>query len=373
MSKKRGAVGPYSYDDDDDYVPTKAVNYSTKDEQPGPAKKKAHTLDSDEEDDDGIEGLVAGTTGCVGSEKSHDVMKEDDIEGQEEQTVEYEGETNITPFNMKDEMEDGHFDGDGFYHFKKDFDLVKDAWLDDIDWMKVKRTEENKDKYGSDDEDSDADDVDTADANAGIAQKQEKDAMLEIYKKIIELIHPGETVTKGLKRFGGGRRLTSAQKWKMKKQSKGAREQTVKSAEDVENMDCMLRLTELASKIVEAGNMDVYEETYEMIKVKLQPAKPSSPSMDMFTDEPKNSDSAGSTDNTTNGKSQDDKSTVDEVRWQLKWENKDGAEVHGPFPSSQMVKWQDSGYLDKGAYVRKISDNESAWYHTKRMDFELYI
>ncbi|MPC57737.1 CD2 antigen cytoplasmic tail-binding protein 2 [Portunus trituberculatus] len=38
---------------------------------------------------------------------------------------------------MKEEMEDGHFDGDGFYHFKKNTVQIKDAWLDDIDWMKL--------------------------------------------------------------------------------------------------------------------------------------------------------------------------------------------------------------------------------------------
>lgn len=41
------------------------------------------------------------------------------------------------PFNMKEEMEEGHFDGDGFYHFKKNTEQIKDAWLDDIDWVKV--------------------------------------------------------------------------------------------------------------------------------------------------------------------------------------------------------------------------------------------
>lgn len=57
--------------------------------------------------------------------------------GQEEGTVDFEGETKIMPFNMKEEMEEGHFDGDGFYHFKKNTEQIKDAWLDDIDWVKV--------------------------------------------------------------------------------------------------------------------------------------------------------------------------------------------------------------------------------------------
>jgi hypothetical protein len=39
---------------------------------------------------------------------------------------------------MKEEMEEGHFDADGHYHFNKDAkgDL-KDNWLDNIDWVKV--------------------------------------------------------------------------------------------------------------------------------------------------------------------------------------------------------------------------------------------
>lgn len=57
--------------------------------------------------------------------------------GQEDATIDMEGETKITPFNMKEEMEDGHFDKDGFYHFKKGEDQLKDAWLDNIDWVKV--------------------------------------------------------------------------------------------------------------------------------------------------------------------------------------------------------------------------------------------
>lgn len=35
------------------------------------------------------------------------------------------------------------------------------------------------------------------------------------------------------------------------------------------NMSDFLRLTELSNKIVESGNMDVYQETYEMINLKV--------------------------------------------------------------------------------------------------------
>lgn len=35
-------------------------------------------------------------------------------------------------------------------------------------------------------------------------------------------------------------------------------------------MTDFLKLTELANKIIETGNMDVYQETYEMINLKVR-------------------------------------------------------------------------------------------------------
>ena len=71
---------------------------------------RQHTLDSDEEDNE------EETT-------KYDVMTEDDVEGQEEQTVDFDDGEKITPFNMKEEMEEGHFDKQGNYFFKKDAEI----------------------------------------------------------------------------------------------------------------------------------------------------------------------------------------------------------------------------------------------------------
>lgn len=42
----------------------------------------------------------------------------------------------FTPFNMNEELEEGHFDKDGMYHWKKE-KLIRDNWLENIDWIKV--------------------------------------------------------------------------------------------------------------------------------------------------------------------------------------------------------------------------------------------
>lgn len=56
--------------------------------------------------------------------------------GQEEGAAGFDGEVKITPFNMKEELEEGHFDTDGNYHWKKEA-AIRDNWLENIDWVKV--------------------------------------------------------------------------------------------------------------------------------------------------------------------------------------------------------------------------------------------
>jgi len=359
MSRKR-APGPYLYDDDEDYVPSKGVKYSeTDDNKP---KVKKHTLDSDEEEED--ETVVEKET------KDYDEMTQEGLDGQEDGTARLEDEQVITPFNMKDEMEEGHFDGDGFYHFKKDAE-VKDAWLEDIDWIKIKQKEGEVNKYGSDIESDEEKEPELPDMG-----KEEQEA-LQTYQKILPLLKPGETVARALKRFGGNKKISSAQRWKMKKKGGGGGEDT--SSE----MSTMLQLTELANKIISGGNMDVYQETYEMINLKVQRSK-APPEIDMFGDviEKKEGEKSSEEKKEEKGseekkdgedeKSGDDSENVPKVQWHLKWENTEEAETHGPFDTSHMVAWQESGYFEKGAYVRKVADEGGSWYSTKRIDFELY-
>ena len=53
--------------------------------------KEKHSLDSDEEDNEQISGK----------------MVDEDIEGQEESTVDFDDGIKVTPFNLKEEMEEG--------------------------------------------------------------------------------------------------------------------------------------------------------------------------------------------------------------------------------------------------------------------------
>ncbi len=54
------------------------------------------------------------------------------------------------------------------------------------------------------------------------------------------------------------------------------------------------------------------------------------------------------------------------------WENTEDAEIHGPHSSTKMLKWQESGFFDKGMFCRKVGES-SSFLDGKRIDFDLYI
>lgn len=60
------------------------------------------------------------------------------LSGQENATIDYDEGVSITPFNLEEEMQEGHFDSEGNYFVKKE-ELIRDNWLDNIDWVTILR------------------------------------------------------------------------------------------------------------------------------------------------------------------------------------------------------------------------------------------
>jgi len=319
-----------------------------------------HSIDSDDEEDDRKE------------EAKFEKMKDDDIEGQEDDTVDNDDGIKITPFNLKEEQQEGSFSKDGNFVWDKKDD-IKDAWLDDIDWVKVKTKSKNdleKEQQEDDEED----------------EKQGKYNELDYYKKMVEFMKPGESVAKALRRLGGGKSSMSAsQRWKKKKAG------IVEDPTEKENKEKMLKLTELADGILSrSGNMEIYEETFEgiLFKIKSDEEKKVKPktdvpdnindedALDMFADS-LDDKTDGQTDNQeADNKTKEQKTTAgetvkisDEVMWEFKWKESDD-EIHGPHSSQSMLDWQESGYFSDGVKVRKIGTDQ--FNDSKRIDFDLY-
>ncbi|KAK4871524.1 hypothetical protein RN001_015648 [Aquatica leii] len=298
---------------------------------------KKYSLDSDEEDevDEG------------------NVLDDNDIEGEEEGIAVNVGEERFTAFNMREEMEEGHFDRDGHFIWKNEKE-VRDNWLDNIDWQKIKSDVKISEDKGLGDESDDSD----------FEPFQE----IQVYKQIITYMEPKETINKALRRWGGkNKNLSSLERLKRKKEG------ILDSNAEV------TKLTELADKVLsETGNMDIYQETYESINLKIEnyekkkcKASVKEAELDMYADD---FDTKEKSKLKTTADGKDDSEVPAEnkgVMWEYKWDLQ-GDKIEGPFNTEQMIKWVRDGHFKKGVWVRKHGD-ESNFYSTNRVDFELYI
>lgn len=319
-----------------------------------------------------------------------------------------DGEIKLTPFNMKEEQEEGHFDADGHFQWDKSKNDVRDNWLDNLEWVKPKALDAKAAAAAAADS-SDSDDDDGADPKR-IGAAPQFDA-IAAYRRMLELMQPGETVKRALQRLGGrSARLSSAERWRQKK------------AGIVDpNAGLVVELTELSNTILtKLGNMDVYEERYEQIRDKYA-AKTTVPTastsstaaagaqqadeLDMYADDfdvkektvltssgaPAASSQSAAAEAAADASlmkppqstaravrfvgpvAADEQPAATDVLWEFKWKQSDD-EVHTGFSSAQMQMWVTEGYFKDGVFVRKCGPDTAATFNSSnRIDFELYL
>lgn len=339
----------------------------------------------------------------------YNILNDNDIEGEEEGCVKMDGEIKLTPFNMKEEQEEGHFDADGHFQWDKSKNDVRDNWLDNLEWVKPKALDAKAAAALAEANSSDSDDDDGSDPKRIGAHAKQFDA-IAAYRRMLELMQPGETVKRALQRLGGrSARLSSAERWRQKK------------AGIVDpNGVLVVELTELSNTILtKLGNMDVYEERYEQIRDKYaakttvptastssSTASAAADELDMYADDFDTKEKTvltGSSSSTSaavpaneaadaSGLMKPPQSTVRAVRfvgpskpaaeeeatnsdvlWEFKWKQSDD-EVHTGFSSAQMQLWVEEGYFKDGVFVRKCEPNTVASFNSSnRIDFELYM
>ena len=308
--------------------------------------KAKHSLDSDEEDE-----------GAEREKNHYDVLEADDIEGQEDATIDLDGEIKITPFNLKEEMEDGYFDSEGNY-FEKKSEVIRDEWLDSVDWVKIKKLGDNQASEEMDEEGE----------HVGNLDKK------EILCQMLEIVKPGETVLKSLRRLGGGRdgtkTSTASARWKAKRRKNELKDGGNEvSAEDKQKL---LKLTGLADELLQDGDFSIYQDTYEKLshKFKLETEKCEEVDEDIALEAAFKETRGEYSEETSDAKQSP--TADDQVYWEYKWENTSKAEVYGPFSSTDMLIWQEQDYFKDGVWVRKVSEGDTPFYNSKRIDFELY-
>ncbi|GCB86686.1 hypothetical protein scyTo_0027386, partial [Scyliorhinus torazame] len=126
-----------------------------------------------------------------------------------------------------------------------------------------------------------------------------------LLENILELLKPGETVAKAIRRLGGDTAKAGSAKrpWKTKRRKRAGGHGGEEEAEGEEEVDEVQeeerlrterldRLTGLADQMVAWGEYEIYQDTYEKIRYRLkkatpQPAKPAAPAdpLDMFAEQ----------------------------------------------------------------------------------------
>ncbi|KAM9346698.1 CD2 antigen cytoplasmic tail-binding protein 2 [Symphorus nematophorus] len=351
---------------------------------PGSRFKGKHSLDSDEEDE-----------GDDTNSSKYDILASDDVEGQEGATIDCDEGVPITPFNLEEEMQEGHFDSEGNYFIKKE-QQIRDNWLDNIDWVRIREQPFKQKKKGlgakrtrrAGDEDEAEEEKQREEKQADRENEEEEEeeetepaedplasyTQHQLTEAVIELLLPGETVATALRRLGG---LGGRKKGKLREES----ESTEETKRDTEKLD---RLTALADRLVGSGMFEIYQQTYEKLAYMMKSMSSKRPAvrqkstggdddeegdeLDMFAD--KFDDMHGG--NSEDKVEEEDKRVSDEVMWEYKWDNEDNSEVYGPFTSQQMQDWVDEGYFSSGVYCRRKDQEGSQFYNSKRLDFELY-
>lgn len=186
---------------------------------------------------------------------------------------------------------------------------IKDNWIDDIDWAKVKQTENS---LGS---------------KAGFKQPLDLPETIDIvatYETMLRLMQPGETVARAIKRLGGrdtGGKSTAAvqrrQAWKNKKaqqmdtgSSAGEASAGDKIADKPAEKNDLLELIGCADKLLSLnGEMGIYQDTFEKISFKVKSmsdsaaaSRPVDDGLDMFANEPASSVSVQKNVTSSSGK-----------------------------------------------------------------------
>lgn len=363
-------------------------------EGPGSRFKGKHSLDSDEEDE-----------GDEGGSKKYDILDCDDIEGQESATIDVDEGVRITPFNLNDEMEEGHFDSEGNYFLKKE-EQIRDHWLDNIDWVQIKERptvprnvaklaakrrvdeeEEEKGKRGEEEEkmeeDEQAEEVrkeaEDSDSEEETLGQPDRKALIQ---GMIGLMLPGETVANALRRLGGLKKEGTRQ-WRKKKGGEEEEEDGKKKKSEGGDKALLERLTGLADRLVACGEYEIYQHTFEKLghQIRIMEKEGGGGGGDDDDDDDEDDDLdafAEKIDESKNGGKEKESKRErkigmdEEVMWEYRWDNKENSEMYGPFTSQQMQGWQDEGYFQDGVYCRRVGQPGAQFYNSKRLDFELY-
>uniref|UniRef100_A0A7E4V246 GYF domain-containing protein n=1 Tax=Panagrellus redivivus TaxID=6233 RepID=A0A7E4V246_PANRE len=308
-------------------------------------KDSKHTLDSDEEE-----------------EPDHTVLNTRDVDGQEERTIAYDGDTKITPFNMDEDLEEGDFDTAGnFVRDKKKADELKDAWYDSVDWKKIEQKDAvkkeeatssgNKDKStGSGNDEYDVDmDVDDDSDNESL----DEEGMHNDYVALAKLLQAGETPAGAMKRI-----VRNRPSEKDMRQQRFAAKKEGKKFVDIAGAH-VEAINEYASRIQRNGYYNILntpKEDIQKLIEEYEARKEANRSVD---------DASAKL-----GEEKEEESDSEETYWEVQ---KPGAPegVYDTHSTKKMVAMLESGEIANDTLCRRVGTE--CFYEAGRSSFDLFL
>ncbi len=185
-------------------------------------------------------------------------------------------------------------------------------------------------------------------------------------KNIVELLKPGENILKALRRLGG--KKTSSQR-KGRENKRDNTSQDEDSDLMKKNKENLLKLTEMADMLLQQGDFEIYDKTYEKLNHEIKSQEERFQDADDDDELEKAFMGGGKIEGAEKNLEEGD--VMDEVMWEYKWKNNDDAEIYGPYKNSCMISWNEQGFFKDGVFCRKTG-SDGDFYNSKRIDFELY-
>mmetsp|Transcript_109053 Transcript_109053/g.188871 ORF Transcript_109053/g.188871 Transcript_109053/m.188871 type:complete len:378 (-) Transcript_109053:577-1710(-) len=230
----------------------------------------------------------------------------------------------IEPFNTRDEREKGQFDKSGFYMRERDADDddVQDPWLAEMDENQsgpAKVAVPSSMKVASD----------TAPAPIELYSH---------YEIIMQLLKPGESVTKALRRLKPVKEA-AIPKWKQKRLQKGedapASSSAAAESKEAANTFHFNKLLEATHTLLDAGVVEIYSYSYDELLERSEKLKEEEE------------------------KEERKKVLASSTLWEFAWSKEPGAEFHGPYTSEEMNAWKIHGMFsaERVAYAKKKEED----------------
>jgi CD2 antigen cytoplasmic tail-binding protein 2 len=205
----------------------------------------------------------------------------------------------LTAFDMEEEKDEGHFDAEGNFVWDEDAKKQEDAWMDGVSEQQLGAARSAKSRREFRDAQEEGDTLTTEAAKSALAT----------------LLKPRETVLQALKRLGSKKQKRVRPGSKRKHEQR--QEPKAQTAEEKQQFE---QVTEAADFLMRSGEVEVYSQIREEF-VPEEDLLAQRRRVQFATEEAKSEDNP----------------PKQEVVWEYK--ATDG-QIHGPFPTSSFVAWQ---------------------------------